>query len=189
MYVQDMNVSPGDVIVAPPHMQDPRFARTVLMVTHETNHGHFALCLNRPTEHTVNDISDEVGIELYPDCPMYWGGPVNPQTVWMLHSNEWCIDQTINIDEHWSMTSNRSMFHEIAHGNVPERFRVSFGFAGWAQGQLERELQGEPPLDHKSSWLIWRNPDPDLLIDTAPQDLWRVATEHCAQQWAQGVFI
>ena len=188
MYIQDLSVSPGDLLVAPPHMQDPRFARTVLMVTHETSAGHFALCLNRPTEHTVNDIADEVGIELDPDCPMYWGGPVNPQTVWMLHSNDWSIPQTIKINDSWSMTSNRMMFHDIAAGHVPEYYRISFGFAGWAPSQLERELQGEPPFDHRSSWLIWRNPDPEMLLLIDPEDLWRVATEQCAHQWAQGVF-
>lgn len=185
----DITVNPGDIIIAPPGLQDPRFTRSVIMITHETRQGTFGLCLNRLTENMVNDISDEVGTSINPNQPMFWGGPVNPQTVWMLHSHTWSLPQTVGIDGSWAMTSNRQMFHELAQGNWPEQFRITFGFTSWAPGQLEAELEGSEPRSINSSWLIWRNPDPDLLLDVAVNDLWRVATEQCGHQAVQGWLI
>ena len=74
------------------------------------------------------------------------------------------------------------MFHELAQGHYPERYRITFGFASWAKGQLEAELAGVPPFNVNTSWLIWRNPDPEFILDIDPEDLWAVAAEQCAHQ-------
>ena len=52
-----------DLLIAPPTIPDPRFRKAVLMLTHDHNGGSFALCLNKPTEHTLQDILEETGIE------------------------------------------------------------------------------------------------------------------------------
>lgn len=175
------DLTAGDVIIAPPRMQDSRFAKSVIMLTHNQMGATFGLCLNKPSNNTVADLTPELDIDLPYDIPLYWGGPVNPQTIWMLHSSEWQIDQTIPINEHWAMTSNISMFHHIADGDHPNYYRFTFGFSGWAKGQLASELRGNPPWTVESSWLTWRQPD-EKIMEVGAEELWRIGCEQSSHQ-------
>ena len=100
----------GDLLVAPPAIIDSRFDKTVLFLTHYNSRGAFALCLNRLSDHTVNDILEPLDIHLTEDWPLYWGGPVQPNTIWMLHDPVWSVENTLPVNEHWSVTSHSQMF-------------------------------------------------------------------------------
>lgn len=177
-----MEIESGDLLIAPPQIEDPRFEKTVLLVTHETIYGSMALCLNRPTNHKINEVLKEIGLKLPNDYTLYWGGPVNQNTVWMLHDSAWSVDTTVEIDDSWSMTSHTSMFHHLADGDFPERFRFFFGQASWAPGQLEGELVGDPPWNKTNSWLTVRRPDPDWLLETNFKNLWLESTQISSEQ-------
>ena len=98
-----------------------------------------------------------------------------------VHTPEWSIDQTVEVNEHWSMTSHRSMFYHLADRDQPKNFIMTFGFCGWARGQLQRELKGEPPYSVDSSWLTWQQPASDIL-DIAHDELWRIGCEQSSHQ-------
>lgn len=174
-------IAQGDVIIAPPRMQDSRFAKSVILLTHFKQGGAFGLCLNKISNHTVADLSPEIDCELPIDIPLYWGGPMNPQTIWMLHDTDWQVDASIQINEYWAMTSHISMFHHLADGDRPRNFIVTFGFCGWSPGQLDRELRGEPPFSIESSWLTWIRPD-NKLLEVESSELWRISCEQSARQ-------
>jgi putative transcriptional regulator len=175
-------IAAGDLILAPPNMLDPRFANTVIMITAHLTSSSFGLCMNRVTEHTINEIIEPLDIQLTEDFELYWGGPVNPNTVWMLHSTEWRTENTMIIDDNWSITSNRDMFHKMNLEGTPQRFRVMFGHCSWDQDQLRKELEGEGPWDHDHSWLTVKRPNPDWLIDFDPTQLWNSACSLSGQQ-------
>jgi putative transcriptional regulator len=181
MYSTRDTISPGDCIIAPPRIRDQEFAKSVILVTSQRGGGDFGLCLNRPSGHTLGDLSLELDCDINENITLYWGGPVGTQTIWMLHTPDWSIDQTVQVNEHWSMTSHRSMFHHLADGDQPHNFIMTFGFCGWARGQLQRELRGEPPYSVDSSWLTWQQPTGDIL-DIAPDELWRISCEQSSHQ-------
>ena len=104
------SLAQGDVIVAPPTMRDPRFRRSALLITYHDLDGSLGLCVNQPTSHTLDKISSEVGLDVKLNFPLYWGGPVSPGTIWMLHSPEWQLGNTISINDQWNLTSNEQMF-------------------------------------------------------------------------------
>lgn len=181
MLASPYKLDSGDCIIAPPRMIDARFAKTVIMLTHFKSNAAFGLCLNKISNHSIADLSPEIDCELPIDVPLYWGGPVNPQTIWMLHDHDWQVDSSVEINEHWAMTSHISMFHHLADGDRPKHFIMTFGFCAWSEGQLERELKGEHPFTQSSSWLTWRGPDSKLLeVDSS--ELWRVSCEQSAHQ-------
>jgi putative transcriptional regulator len=172
----------GDLLVSPPSIIDSRFEKTVLFLTHHGEVGSLALCVNRPTDHKINDILKELDLKLDKNFPLYWGGPVNSSTIWMLHSNEWHIDTTIPINDHWSLTSHISMFHHLSDSDEPKKFRVFFGQASWGPGQLMGELEGDPPWSKNHSWLTVKNPNPSWMMDTNAKNLWIEATQICGEQ-------
>jgi putative transcriptional regulator len=189
MIDQAQGIAAGDVIIAPPRMQDSRFHKSVIMITHHAASATFGLCLNKASAHSMKDLSIELDCELPYDVPLYWGGPVNPQTIWMLHSREWSLGSTQEVNQYWSMTSNVEMFHHIADNDTPRHWRLTFGFCGWAQGQLEAELRGTGAFNRDSSWLTWSRPDTSRLLDVAPEELWRISTEQSARQAVSGWMV
>lgn len=177
-----IKVKTGDLLVAPPNMPDPRFNKTVLFLTQYNTRGAYALCLNRPTEHTLNEIVKPLGLEFIDDQPLYWGGPVSLSTVWMLHDTDWSVSNTMRVNEHWNITSHEEMFHHLSKGVWPKRYRIMIGHAVWDAGQLDAEIEGEEPWSHRSSWLAVKNPDPNWLTDLEPEQLWPSSCSICGQQ-------
>lgn len=177
-----LNLESGDLLVAPPSIVDSRFEKTVLFLTHQGDLGSLALCLNRQTEHRINDVLKELDLELENNFPLFWGGPVSSNTIWMLHSKDWQTETTIEVNDHWSVTSHVSMFHHLSDNDVPKHFRVFFGQASWGPGQLLGEIEGDPPWSKNHSWLVVNQPNPKWMIDTNPKNLWIESTQICGEQ-------
>ncbi len=177
-----ISINAGNLIIAPPNMLDFRFQGSVMLLTQHEPDLSMALCLNKITEHTLSSIIEPINVNLDRDPEIYWGGPVAQNTVWMLHDPKWRLDNTRDIDDNWSVTSHHHMFHMMTAGNWPEKFRIMIGHAGWAPGQLERELQGQEPWDHNHSWLIDSDPNPEWLLDCEPSQMWSMACSFCGQK-------
>lgn len=175
-------MTPGTLLIAPPAIPDRRFSDAVLMITHHYRTGAFALCVNQPSEHQLQDLLEELEIEANLNFPVYWGGPVATNTVWMLHDAAWELDNTVVLNQHWSMTSNIEMFYHLADGDYPQQFRIMMGYCSWAPGQLEAELRGTDPWGPQHSWLTAACPDPNWLLEQPVDELWDRATELAAQQ-------
>lgn len=173
-----MQLTPGQLLIAPPLMPDLRFQTSVMVLCHHSHTGSFALGVNQPTGMTVNDIVDELELDFQCSLnfPVYYGGPVYQGSVWMIHSAEWWVDQTLSVNESWSITSHNSMFHCLADGDTPREFRFCHGFASWAPGQLDREMRSEPPLNSGSSWIVGEDPGPEWLFNQPEDQLWETAT-------------
>jgi len=179
-----MKPGPGSLLIAPPAMTDTRFSKKVLLVTHNNKQGTFALCLNKPTKHTLGSISDQLDLPEVGGLPfsLHWGGPVNHGTIWMLHDNTWECDSTMYVNEHWRITSNESMFHHMLDGDCPSTFRLVFGYCSWAPGQLDMELSGTGPFSKLSSWVFTSDSDPDWVFEKPIEDLWEHSTELASNQ-------
>lgn len=172
----------GDLLIAPPGMIDPRFRKTVLMITHVSQNGTHAVCLNRQGNHSVNELIKPLGQELDPDQPLFWGGPMANSTLWMLHDNGWQCDNTIPVNEHWSVSSSMKMFQQIDNTAGPHLARFYLGLATWGPGQLEMELEGDIPFTKESSWLVAESTSPEEMFSVEPSDLWNWACELSGQQ-------
>lgn len=172
----------GNILIAPPGMVDERFNHTVLLLTHNVAGGSFALCLNKLTPYTISDISKELKLDRELKFPLYWGGPVQQSSIWMLHSSDWHSKDTNVINDEWSVTSSEEMFYHIADGDTPNYFRFVHGFCSWGPGQLKSEIAGNPPWTPKSSWLVAENPGVEWLLECPENDLWQHATDLATHQ-------
>ena len=175
-------ISTGDILVAPPTMPDPRFTNTVLLVTHHGSRASQALCLNKPSEYTLNEIIKPLNLRLDRDPRLYWGGPVSPNTVWMLHDPNWLTEGSVMINSEWAMTSHMQMFNKIVNDSWPDRYRIMFGHSTWGPGQLESELDGADPFPLEGSWLVVHKPNPDWLVNSSVDHLWSSSCGLCGQQ-------
>ena len=75
----------------------------------------------------------------------------------MLHSSDFFIqDATLRIDEDICLTATVDILKAIAKGAGPKHAILALGYAGWAPGQLENEIQ-------HNGWLHC-DADPDLIF-------------------------
>ncbi len=77
----------------------------------------------------------------------------------VLHSADFYIENsTLPIDEGICLTATLDILKAIARGDGPASAILALGYAGWAPGQLESEIQ-------ENGWLHC-TPDPDLIFGT-----------------------
>ena len=166
-------LSAGDLLIAPPGMADEQFENAVIMLVHHDVYS-VGFCINQPSEYTANQLLESM--QLDQDCPMFWGGPQNTGTVWMLHDPSWTCKASVSVTKDWSMTSHTEMFEALNSENYPDRYVMLYGGCIWAPGQLEGELAGIRPWSARNSWLILQDPDPRWLVECDPDDMWAQAT-------------
>jgi putative transcriptional regulator len=169
-----IRVRPTDLLIAPPACLDARFKNSVMMMTHDNPRGSFAVCVNKPTKYTLDQLLEDSDLDVgyIPSLPVYWGGPMNAKSIWMIHSADWVCEETVMLTSVWAMTSSMEMFHNIAAGDYPKQFRIIMGYAAWSPGQLNAELEGHMPWKKENSWLVANNPGPEWLFDLEDDALW-----------------
>jgi putative transcriptional regulator len=175
-------IAPGVILVSPPLMVDKRFQESVILICEHDPEGTWGICLNRPLDHTVRTLFSGVGLSVDLDLDIFWGGPVSPGVIWMMHDSSWSMTNTVAVTDEWSMTSHRQMFDQLILGNQPEWYRVFSGFSAWQPSQLAAEILGEAPWTDKSAWLYAASPGPDWAFSQEWCDLWQNSLLVISQQ-------
>ncbi|MCB1890412.1 MAG: YqgE/AlgH family protein [Rhodocyclaceae bacterium] len=146
------------LLVASDKMGDPRFRETVLMVMRHGPGGPLGVILNRPTRFTREQILPR--FEELPGGgePVFLGGPVNHKTLFYIarFGTEPPGVLTIAPDVYMGLDL-RALGRMLEAGMRPAALRIYAGYAGWAPGQLERELQ-------QASWHVLPM-DPGVLFE------------------------
>lgn len=141
----------GQLLVAMPQMSDPRFVRSVVYLCAHSAEGAMGLVVNRLVESlTFPSLLAQLGLEGGAggdDLPIHFGGPVESTRGFVLHSADYIQDSTLVIDEDIALTATIDVLKAIAAGEGPQRRVLALGYAGWAPGQLDAEIQA-------NGWLL-----------------------------------
>lgn len=143
----------GQILIAMPSMKDDRFARSLIYVCAHSVEGAMGIVVN----HAVGDIDFPdllVQLNVIPEAEritlpgaaesvtVLKGGPVETGRGFVLHSADYFIDDsTLSIDDGVCLTATLDILKAIARGEGPQSAVLALGYAGWAPGQLEREIQ------------------------------------------------
>ena len=161
----------GQLLIAMPGILDDRFARSVIYVCAHSEEGAMGIIVNRPAERVdfrqllvqLKVIGPDEAIRLPAEASSLLvlnGGPVDTSRGFVLHSNDFCIDNsTLPIGGGVSLTATIDILRAIASGSGPGQAVLALGYAGWAAGQLEAEIQ-------QNGWLNCPA-DPSLIFDSA----------------------
>lgn len=135
----------GRLLIAMPGMADPRFARSVIYLCAHSEDGAMGLVINRELGSlSFADLLKQLGVEQMTgsdNVPVHFGGPVETGRGFVLHSADYRQDGTLVVEGEVALTATIDVLRAIAEGKGPHQRLLALGYAGWAPGQLEAELQ------------------------------------------------
>ena len=160
----------GQFLIAMPGMQDTRFSRSVVYLCAHSSDGAMGIMINQPAPQiTFRDLL--VQLNIIPEgteirlpgtagrMQVHRGGPVETGRGFVLHSADYFIENsTLPIDEHVCLTATLEILKAIAVGTGPQNAMLALGYAGWAPGQLETEIQSNGWLHCPAT--------PELIFDS-----------------------
>ena len=170
----DRSYLDGQLLIAMPVMEDERFARSVIYVCAHSSEGAMGIIVNRPAgsidfpdllvQLDIIKKSDQIKLpETAEAMKVMKGGPVETGRGFVLHSSDFFIeDATLPIDDGICLTATVDILKAIAKGAGPKHAMLALGYAGWAPGQLETEIQD-------NGWLHCPA-DPDLIFGRDAED-------------------
>ncbi len=142
----------GQLLIAMPGMSDPRFDRSVIYICAHSEQGAMGLIVNKTTPMmSFGDLLSQ--LDLLPGeaeepphelmaMPVLYGGPVEQGRGFVLHTSDYfAVNSSLPVSETIALTATVDILRAMAEGRGPERAILALGYAGWAPGQLENEIQ------------------------------------------------
>ena len=160
----------GHLLVASPHLLDPNFVRTVVLLMHHNEDGAFGVVLNRPTESTLKELWEKVGESpCESEERVHLGGPVSGPLM-AVHTDASLGEMEIVPGVYFAAQRDHleGLIRQDEHA-----FRFFVGHSGWGGGQLENELK-------QGAWLTM--PATSELVFYDHDDLWRKVTQHIGRE-------
>jgi putative transcriptional regulator len=161
----------GSLLIAMPQMRDDRFTRSVVYVCAHTSDGAMGLIINKIVESvSFPELLDQLNIDTgatSKEIRVHFGGPVETGRGFVLHSSDYVQDATLVIDEDVALTATVDILKSIADGDGPDKSILALGYAGWAPGQLDQEIQA-------NGWLSVPA-DNNLVFGLDPDTKWEKA--------------
>jgi putative transcriptional regulator len=166
---EDFHSLQGVFLMSAGHLRDTNFYRTVVLMLEHTPDGAMGLVINRPSAMTIRKALSIGGPVNSGDAPVFVGGPVEPNSLFILHNCTALAGTDREIAPGVFLAGSEHSFDAVVNpqtsGESP-RFRLLSGYSGWSGGQLESELA-------RGDWHILPA-DATLVLEDDPYGIWEV---------------
>jgi putative transcriptional regulator len=148
----------GGLLVASPVLVDPNFHRTVVLILQHDGDGAVGVVLNRPSGEPVRRHLPAWEPLLLDPPVVFVGGPVEPSmAIGVLRTDDPADPTPLSGVGLIDLADEPG---DLLVGEV----RIYSGYAGWAAGQLEAEIE-------EGAWVVVPAL-PDDVFSVSPADLW-----------------
>lgn len=157
--------APAIFLVATPELQDPNFARSVVLVVFPKEGGPIGVILNRPLPMTVKEaFPDEPHLKARDDT-LYLGGPVRESALMYLFQRSTDTDNALPVVDDLYFSGDGPLLDELLSGRNARVQRFFLGYSGWATTQLDMEVA-------QGGWYVVPA-DLETVLKADPKTLWR----------------
>lgn len=158
------SLAPG-FLIAVPQLLDPNFRQSVVLLLQQGGDGALGLVINRESTLALRDLCRDHKIRYSgdPGKKVRVGGPVQPEQGLVLYAAAFDDPEGRSVVDGLSVSASTRTLSRLCD-RTDIRFHCFSGYAGWAPGQLEREI-------HEGSW-IFAPADPDLILGSSAEDVW-----------------
>ncbi len=173
-----IDITPGTLLISDPFLKDPNFLRTVVLLCDHQSEGSFGFVLNKRYEQSIGDLMQDLeGINF----PVYYGGPVQVDSLHFLHQRPELIEGGLPLTDGIFWGGDFEQVIELLKENKLSKNDIRFfvGYSGWGEGQLEAELKEKSWITSKASCR--------LTFSRATDNLWKDALKDLGGEYAQMV--
>jgi len=155
--------SKGKILLSEPFMLDANFKRSVILLCDHTPEGSFGFVLNRKLDICFSDALPEFS---YLKVPIYFGGPVEPDTLHYLHllGDSLAGSEEIADGVYWGGSFESLKILLSKEQIQSDQIRFFLGYSGWGASQIEEELQ-------QNSWIV-TNAQCSDIFNSHEDQLW-----------------
>jgi putative transcriptional regulator len=164
------------MLISEPFLDDVHFGRSVILICdHDTKEGTVGFIINKSLETPVSEIMASIHDF---DADVFYGGPVQNDTLHYLHTKGDLITGSIKVTDgiFWGGDYQQVKFC-IKNGLIePHEIKFFIGYAGWTSEQLFEELE-------EVTWIVAEG-DADYIFTHSPKYLWKIALEQKGGRYA-----
>jgi len=157
-------------LIAMPGLSDPNFQQSVTYICEHHENGAMGIVINQPLGLNIRELLGHFDLDVHDDVqetPLFYGGPVQKERGFVLHSGEKSWETTMAITGGINLTGSKDILEDIATGAGPNNVMIALGYAGWDAGQLEDEIAA-------NTWLTVAA-DQQILFETDCDQRWTSA--------------
>jgi len=155
----------GKLLISEPFMKDPNFTRSVVLLTEHGENGSLGFIINQPSNLFLKDLVPEFELANF---PVYYGGPVETDTIHFIHR---CYDKMNDGEEiakgvYWG-GNFETLKVLISQGSIAtEEIKFFIGYSGWGVEQLKGEIK-------ENTWIVSDQYHPDTIFSNSEEQMWR----------------
>ena len=164
----------GILLIAEPFLKDPNFLRTVVLLCEHQEQGSFGFVLNKQIGQTLDElVGDMEGHQI----PVYYGGPVQMNTIHFLHQYSELIPESVKVTDDIYWGGNFETVIALIKSKSLDLKKIKFfiGYSGWGDGQLNAEMK-------ENSWLTVAA-NSRLVFNTDYDKIWKVSLQELGGEY------
>jgi len=143
--------------------------RTVVFICEHQAEGSFGFVLNKRYEQTLDELI--ISVDGFP-IPVYYGGPVQVDTIHFLHQYPELIPGGKEVMEGVYWGGDFEIITQLVKKNKIDLSKIRFflGYSGWSEGQLNNEIKEKTWLSVSATQRLVFHPYPD--------EIWKDSLKH-----------
>lgn len=159
-----MKIKSGKILLSNPFLKDPNFLRSVVLICEYDKQGTVGFVLNKQYNQTLSEV---LNINTDIEFPLYYGGPVEIDTLHFLHQRPDLITDSLHLTDniYWGGNFEETILQINAGNILPHEIKFCIGYSGWSGGQLEAEIE-------EQSWII-TNATNAIIFNKKVDSLWK----------------
>ncbi len=170
-------LAPGVLLIPEPFLTDTHFKRSVVLVAGHDNEGTLGLILNKPSELKLND-----GVDDFPefDVPLYFGGPVDNDMLFYVHTLGNVLPESTLIKDGlwWGGNYDKLKVMIDTKQITSNQIRFFAGYCGWSCADMKQEME-------ERSWMVYQKNVKELCFwKENPRNMWSWVLKSMGNEYA-----